>query len=59
MEVKKSLKQLATVSGLETTVSPRDKDIGEEVQLDFTEIMSRTPDHIFCRLLELRLKYLV
>jgi len=52
IEVKKSLKQLATVSDLEITDPLMNKEMGVEEQLDLTEIMSRTPDHTFCILFE-------
>ena len=51
MEVKKSLKEFATVSDLDVTVSPIEMDIGVEDLLDSVEIRSRTPDHTFCTLL--------
>jgi len=56
MVVKKSLKQLAIVSGSVTTLSCMERDIEPEL-LDFIEIKSRTPDQILHELSELRLKY--
>jgi len=47
MEEKKSLKELATVQGLETTVLPMEIDIVLPQLLDFVKIRLRTPDHTF------------
>ena len=58
IEVKKSLKELATVSGLEVTESPMLIEIGEADFPDSVKIKSRTPDQIFCMLLKCLLKYL-
>ena len=58
MEVKKSLKELATVSGLEVTELSIVIEIGEADFSDLVKIRSRTPDQIFCMLLECLLKYL-
>ena len=55
IEVKKSLKELATVSGSDTTELPIDRDMGF-VDLDFPEIRERTPAQIFCILVECWLK---
>ena len=51
MEVKKLLKQLATVSGLDVTESPIETEIGQ-LDFDFTEIKSRTPAQTLWEFLE-------
>ena len=56
IDVKKSLKELATVSGLEVTESPTLIEI-KEADFPDSKIRSQTPDQIFYMLLECNLKY--
>ena len=56
MEVKKSLKELATSAGFEMTVSPTEIEIGEDDLPALDEMMSLTPDHTFFIFLECLLK---
>lgn len=58
-DVKKSLKWLATSSGLDEMEFPIDSEMGLQDLEDLELMISRIPDHIFCILFELCKKYLV